>query len=518
MQVEPLLQQFAKRRASNFRALPADGSQPTGRSPLVAASAGASGGGLPKLVMPRPVMRANSLTSARLPASLCPTGGATPASAFTPPLHVLAAMRAAIGEGSECSELSSITRSIAPAATARCRCASHASSCEGGTASARGPKSVLSREGEEDEEESDAAAAAASAAAASANARIAPSGLRRPKTEPQPHHEVNNSRLDLLHSTSPRYIVDKTTLLATAQTTAVAEATPPPPPALSPGSPQWVTSKVTETGTSLRGRTASSVTATTSNSGSEAYSNREQIIPKLAHFCGAAAASAAVCSAPDCSANFHSACFQIWHEECVLETGYLYCPVCGRPWSFEASSAANREPTETPRIPLESTGQLMSASFTRKTPEVAETAVAQAAAPATQEEEEEKRDSSSACQLSAASLCSTGATAATASSTSSSPAPTSASCMASYFRSAPTTTTTMTTAIPCPATMTPMTTAAATSTPVTLMSPTNIPLLCQKNAWAAWVSAFSEEMNSRASRRRWANKMRESAMTFISPA
>ncbi|VDM04514.1 unnamed protein product [Schistocephalus solidus] len=154
MQVEPLLQQFANWRASNFRLLASDTSQPTGQSPLAAASAGGTSGGLPKLVMPRPVMRANSLTSSRAPALLYPTGGTAPPSAFTPPLHVLAAMRAAIGEGSECSELSSITRSIAPAATARCRCASHASSCEGGgVASARGPKSV----GED--EESDAAAA-----------------------------------------------------------------------------------------------------------------------------------------------------------------------------------------------------------------------------------------------------------------------------------------------------------------------------------------------------------------------
>ncbi|VDL92915.1 unnamed protein product [Schistocephalus solidus] len=186
-------------------------------------------------------------------------------------------------------------------------------------------------------------------------------------------------------------------------------------------------------------------------------------------------------------------------EECVLETGYLYCPVCGRPWSLEASSSViNREPAETPRIPLESTGQLTSASSTRKTPEAAETAMPHA----TLGPQEEQRDGGTCQPLATSSHCSTAAAAAAvavctaASSASSSPAPTSASSTASYLRSA--LTTTMTTVITPPPMTTPMAAApvvaAPVSTPATHASPTNIPLLCQKNGWAAWVSAFSEEV------------------------
>ena len=180
VKVEPLLQRYARLRASNFRIAgghhSTDSANPTSSTitstiTTAANTVNPNQANQPtgRIVMPRPVV-------------LNATG---------PSPCLLAAVRASAGS-SECSELSSITRSIEPASSGCRRCLSHASStgssataCGGAGNDGGGGGRRVPRGGSVEVEEADGTD-------------------RRPKTEPQAYYETFNSRISLLNSTTAR--------------------------------------------------------------------------------------------------------------------------------------------------------------------------------------------------------------------------------------------------------------------------------------------------------------------------
>ncbi|VDD76196.1 unnamed protein product [Mesocestoides corti] len=178
--VEPLLQRYARLRASNFRASGASRHQDS-----TTTSAGTATNPAARIFMPRPVVL----------------------SAVGPNPCLLAAVRASVGS-SECSELSSITRSIEPAsrgvaghadAIPVCRrCLSHASSSScggdgggGGVGGGGGCGAAERAEGSEGDD------------SCGGTFRFD----RRPKTEPQAYYETLGSRIEMLNSTSARSVL-----------------------------------------------------------------------------------------------------------------------------------------------------------------------------------------------------------------------------------------------------------------------------------------------------------------------
>ncbi|VDO05714.1 unnamed protein product [Rodentolepis nana] len=191
-EVEPLLQRYARLRASNFR-MPGGFCQkdiPSVSSAIntfnfsaviPSTSCGVSiqmNTSALRIVMPRPVV-----LNAAGPPNPC----------------LLAAVRAS---SSECSELSNITRSIEPAAAICRRCLSHTSSSSspppshlcgggsgGGSGGGGGNDGAVSRGNREGNTETEDLEEALE---------------RRPKTEPQAYYDTANSRISLLNCSNAR--------------------------------------------------------------------------------------------------------------------------------------------------------------------------------------------------------------------------------------------------------------------------------------------------------------------------
>nr|CDS27313.1 mitogen activated protein kinase kinase kinase [Hymenolepis microstoma] len=306
-EVEPLLQRYARLRASNFRMsggfyqkdVPSVSSAINTSNfsaviPSTSCSSIQVNTSALRIVMPRPVV-------------LNAVG--------TPNPCLLAAVRAS---SSECSELSNITRSIEPAAAICRRCLSHASSasppshlCGGGSGGGNdGSVSGGNREGNAETEEMEEALE------------------RRPKTEPQAYYGTLNSQISLLNCSNARHALSTT-------------FRPIGEPHSNPETDPETEGGVSSSSRSSRfegvggGQTVSNSTTPedgdAETSGGVAGTGLCRLC--LREFRPLPEPSTAVCSSLDCGASFHQECFVIWQEECENETGSLYCPVCGRVWS-----------------------------------------------------------------------------------------------------------------------------------------------------------------------------------------
>uniref|UniRef100_A0A5K3FFD0 SWIM-type domain-containing protein n=1 Tax=Mesocestoides corti TaxID=53468 RepID=A0A5K3FFD0_MESCO len=316
-EVEPLLQRYARLRASNFRASGASRHQDS-----TTTSAGTATNPAARIFMPRPVVL----------------------SAVGPNPCLLAAVRASVGS-SECSELSSITRSIEPAsrgvaghadAIPVCRrCLSHASSSScggdgggGGVGGGGGCGAAERAEGSEGDD------------SCGGTFRFD----RRPKTEPQAYYETLGSRIEMLNSTSARHA-----LSTTFRPIGEPSSNPETDPETEGVSSSSRSSRFEEAqGGVVRGTsvgpcgTASSAADDTltglprrsaSPDGMESSVYHPVCRLCLRELARVAEGSTTVCASVDCVASFHQACFLIWQDECETETGSLYCPVCGRVWT-----------------------------------------------------------------------------------------------------------------------------------------------------------------------------------------
>ncbi|VDK40681.1 unnamed protein product [Taenia asiatica] len=193
-EVEPLLQRYARLRASNFRLQgghhPAEVTTSTTTTTAVT-NPGQNNQPTARIVMPRPVVL----------------------NAAAPNSCLLAAMHASVGS-SECSELSNITRSIEPSSrgceiVSVCRrCLSHASSTGGGSigCGSGGSGGGSSNGGGG----SGGGGGGTNVGGGSVEAEDGEGFERRPKTEPQAYYDTLNSRISILNSATARHALSTT--------------------------------------------------------------------------------------------------------------------------------------------------------------------------------------------------------------------------------------------------------------------------------------------------------------------
>ncbi|CDS36734.1 mitogen activated protein kinase kinase kinase [Echinococcus multilocularis] len=342
-EVEPLLQRYARLRASNFR-LPG-GHHPTEVPTSTSTSTTVTNPvqntqPTARIVMPRPVVLNTS----------------------APNTCLLAAVRASVGS-SECSELSNITRSIEPSSrgcevVSVCRrCLSHASSTGGGGIGCRSGDSgggVSSGGGGGGRVGN---GVGGGERGGSVEVEDGEGFERRPKTEPQAYYDTLNSRISILNSATARHALS-TTFRPIGEPSSNPE-TDPETEGVSSSSRSSRFEETPSQGVIMVALTRNVASVDDTLTGqSRRSASPDAITVEMGTVCRLclrelrplSEPSTTVCSSVDCGVAFHQECFCIWQEECESETGSLYCPVCGRVWT-NALTPTNLPEGGTRRVP-----------------------------------------------------------------------------------------------------------------------------------------------------------------------